>query len=50
MTATNNHQSRNTIRFDPAIVTTSLTIHLKRVNGNGETKTVPAALMEVRCY
>jgi len=49
-TATNNHQSRNTIRFDPAIDTTSLTIHLKRVNGNKETKTVPAALMEVRCY
>ncbi|WP_080058056.1 FAD-dependent oxidoreductase [Spirosoma aerolatum] len=49
-TVTNNHQSRNTIRFDPPIDTTSLTIHLKRVTGNKETKTVPAALMEVRCY
>ncbi|GAB4029930.1 FAD-dependent oxidoreductase [Spirosoma gilvum] len=49
-TATNNHQSHNTIRFDPAIETNSLTVHLKRVNGNGDTKTVPAALLEVRCY
>ncbi|GAB3332512.1 hypothetical protein GCM10027299_39090 [Larkinella ripae] len=42
---TNNHQTRNTIRFDQAIETRSLTIHLKAMNGPA-----PAALMEVRIY
>ena len=40
-----NHQTRNTIRFNEPIETTSLTIHVKAMNGNA-----PAALMEIRCY
>ncbi|GAB3899869.1 hypothetical protein GCM10028803_21730 [Larkinella knui] len=40
-----NHQTRNTIRFEQPVETRSLTIHLKAMNGP-----VPAALMEVRCY
>ncbi|CCH52221.1 hypothetical protein BN8_01204 [Fibrisoma limi BUZ 3] len=42
---TNNHQSRNIIRFAEPIETSSLTIHLKETNGGA-----PASLMEVRCY
>lgn len=42
---TENHQSRNTIRFDEPLETSSLTIHLKAMNGNA-----PAALMEIRVY
>ncbi|GAA4413043.1 hypothetical protein GCM10023187_40880 [Nibrella viscosa] len=40
-----NHQGRNTITFEQPVETSSLTIHLKSVNGSA-----PAALMEVRCY
>ncbi|MFD1141491.1 FAD-dependent oxidoreductase [Larkinella insperata] len=42
---TDNHQTRNTIRFDQPAETRSLTIHLKTMNGPA-----PAALMEVRVY
>ncbi|MGA0555493.1 FAD-dependent oxidoreductase [Larkinella sp. VNQ87] len=42
---TGNHQTRNTVRFEQPIETRSLTIHLKAMNGS-----VPAALLEVRCY
>ncbi|WP_338872630.1 FAD-dependent oxidoreductase [Spirosoma sp. SC4-14] len=42
---TENHQSRNTIRFEQPQETSSLTIHLKAMNGNA-----PAALMEIRVY
>ncbi|GAA4458219.1 hypothetical protein GCM10023189_30090 [Nibrella saemangeumensis] len=42
---TDNHQGRNTIRFEQPVETSSLTIHLQSVNGNA-----PAALMEIRCY
>lgn len=40
-----NHQPRNTIRFAEPIVTTSLTLHIKAMNGPA-----PAALLEIRCY
>ena len=40
-----NHQTRNTIRFADPIETTSLTLHVKAMNGNA-----PAALLEMRCY
>jgi hypothetical protein len=42
---TENHQSRNVIRFEQPLDTSSLTIHLKAMNGNA-----PAALLEVRVY
>ncbi|MBC8151356.1 MAG: FAD-dependent oxidoreductase, partial [Bacteroidetes bacterium] len=42
---TDNHQSRRTIQFAEPIGTSSLTIHLKEMNGNA-----PAILPEVRCY
>lgn len=42
---TQNHQTRNTVRFDQPVVTRSLTIHLKAMNG-----AAPATLMEVRVY
>jgi hypothetical protein len=48
--ATNNYQSRNTIRFETPLQTSSLTIHLKGVNGDAQTKSAPAALLEIRCY
>lgn len=40
-----NHQTRNTIRFNEPIETASLTLHVKAMNGNA-----PASLMEIRCY
>lgn len=40
-----NHQTRNTIRFEKPMVTTSLTLHVKAMNGPA-----PAALLEIRCY
>ncbi|AQG81964.1 FAD-dependent oxidoreductase [Spirosoma montaniterrae] len=40
-----NYQARNTVRFDQPIETSSLTIHLKAPGA-----TVPASLLEVRCY
>ncbi|GAB3951209.1 hypothetical protein GCM10028805_30860 [Spirosoma harenae] len=48
--ATDNHQTRKTIRFNQPIETSSLTLHLKAVNGNNESQSVPASLMEIRCY
>lgn len=42
---TDNHQTRNTIRFAQPLETSSLTIHLKAPGAN-----VPASLPEVRCY
>ncbi|RIV25408.1 FAD-dependent oxidoreductase [Fibrisoma montanum] len=42
---TDNHQTRNTIRFEQPVETRSLTIHLKATNGSA-----PAALLEMRCY
>ncbi|MGV3558959.1 FAD-dependent oxidoreductase [Larkinella arboricola] len=42
---TDNHQTRNTVYFEQPIESSSLTIHLKTVNG-----AAPAALMEVRVY
>ncbi|RAJ95820.1 FAD dependent oxidoreductase [Larkinella arboricola] len=42
---TGNHQTRNTVYFEQPIESSSLTIHLKTVNG-----AAPAALMEVRVY
>jgi hypothetical protein len=42
---TDNHQTRNTIRFEPPVETTSLTLHVKAPSGN-----VPASLPEIRCY
>lgn len=40
-----NHQTRNSIRFDQPIETRSLAIHLKDTHG-----AAPAALMEIRVY
>lgn len=40
-----NHQTRNTIRFDTPLDTNSLTLHVKAMNGRA-----PAAVMEIRCY
>lgn len=42
---TDNHQSRQTIRFAEPIKTGGLTIHLKTISSH-----VPAALLEIRCY
>ncbi len=42
---TDNHQTRNTVRFDPPMVTDRLVIELVESHGP-----VPAALFEVRCY
>jgi len=42
---TDNHRTRNTIRFEQPVETRSLTIHLKATNGSA-----PAALLEMRCY
>jgi len=47
---TNNHQSNRTIRFEQPIETNSLTIHVKKNSGFGEGDSVPASLMEIRCY
>lgn len=43
---TTNHQSGNTLRFEPAVETRSLTIHLTR---DKDSNALPA-LMEIRCY
>ena len=40
-----NHQTRNTLRFDPPIVTDRLEVELVESHGSA-----PAALFEVRCY
>ena len=40
-----NHQTRNTLTFDPPVITEHLEIELLASHGN-----VPAALFEVRCY
>ncbi|MGB7158889.1 MAG: FAD-dependent oxidoreductase [Tepidisphaeraceae bacterium] len=40
-----NHQTRNTLTFDPPIRTERLTFELEHPSGN-----VPASLFEVRCY
>jgi len=42
---TDNHQTRNIIRFPQPVATSRLSIHLKAPHGH-----VPAALFEVRCY
>jgi hypothetical protein len=43
--AANNHQSRNTITFEPPLVTDRLVVHLESTHGN-----TPAALFAVNCY
>lgn len=42
---TDNHQTRNTVRFDPPVTTNRLAIHLLETQGG-----LPASLFEVRCY
>ncbi|HEX6685640.1 MAG TPA: FAD-dependent oxidoreductase [Candidatus Limnocylindrales bacterium] len=43
---TDNHQTRNTIRLDPPVVTDELTLELRATHGDN----TPAALFEIRCY